>query len=150
MLTASYLGAQVTPKFKVIYNLGSVGGFPSSFVETSPGVFYGDSLQITNASGASVFRVDSAGKFKIIHEFPQFFDGLGGIQAMNGHFFGWGAYSTGGFNYQYFSMPLDGSSLNIYPLGALGSPQSGEFAIPSPDGYLYNTVGTSYTNVSLV
>ncbi len=59
---------------------------------------------------------------------------------MNGQFFGFGAYSSGGFNYQYFSMPLDGSSVNVFLTGSFGEPYPAMPLIPSPDGYIYHVV----------
>ena len=145
LLTSVLGSAQTTPKFNLIYNFGADGGAPDSLTETSPGVFFGTGAALSGGYNGAVFQVDTAGSFKIVYQFPQFpqYQPLGGVQAMNGQYFGSGFSGPAGFNYQYFSMPLDGSSVNVYLTGGFGEPNQATFAIPSPDGFLYNTTLTA-------
>ena len=137
-------GAQQTTSkvtFKVLYtDPGTgIGGFPGYIFEGKPGVFYSHGSFMPQGSGSNVFSIDSSGHYKTIYQFPANDSVFWVSAAENGLLYGFGnALQQGGLGWDYFSMKLDGSSLQTYPAAAFGPASA---ATMSPDGYLYDVMG---------
>ena len=148
MLAISYLSSaafsqQNAPSatFKVLYAApgSGIGGSPGYLFEGKPGVFYSYGGFMPVGSGSNIFSVDVLGKFKTIYQFPANDLVESVIGAENGLLYGYGnALQTGGAGPNYFSMKLDGTALTVHSTGAFGL--AGNFAIQTPNGYLYDTM----------
>lgn len=136
---AQQISTSVT--FKVLYAApgSGIGGSPGYIFEGKPGVFYSYGGFMPVGSGSNVFSIDMLGHYKTIFQFPANNSVFWVSGAENGLLYGFGnALQQGGLGWEYFSMKLDGSSLQTYPAAAFGPASD---ATMSPDGYLYDVMG---------
>jgi uncharacterized repeat protein (TIGR03803 family) len=174
--TAAYIAPQTTGTFHVIATsqadssataVATITVVPSSFVllhsfsgadgadpeaglvQATDGNFYGTTAAGGTASSGTVFRMNGAGSFALLHSFVETFPGLDGtiaranlIQAIDGNFYG--TTSSGGQfgnNGTVFKMDTSGTVTVLHSFN--GQDGSGPLAglIQAKDGMFYGTTG---------
>lgn len=150
-LSAANAQRPTSAKFQLLYTFpgGSGAGAPNNLHEVSPGLFYGSTTGVNQTMGGEIFSISSRGTYRTLFQFPGLEEADWVMPAGNGKLFG--SESQGGNYPSYFTINLDGTQLQLHPVGAFGTAFNGyPYTIRAQDGKFYALMGASTTAVSVV